>query len=52
MCMLACNGWGALDGACVHAGAGQGALACMRVGMHAAASEPPASRQAVSGRCM
>jgi hypothetical protein len=38
MCMFACNGWGAIDGACVHAWAGQGAFACMQVGMHAAAS--------------
>jgi hypothetical protein len=38
MCMFVCNGWGAIDGACVHAWARQGAFACMQVGMHAAAS--------------
>jgi hypothetical protein len=38
MCMFACNSWGALDGVCVHAWAGQGAFACMRVGMHVATS--------------
>jgi hypothetical protein len=45
MCMFACNGWGASDGACVHAWAGQGAFVCMRVGMHQQANR-------LRGRCM
>jgi hypothetical protein len=39
MCRFACNGWGSLDGACVHAWQAKEHL---RVGMHVVASEPPA----------